>query len=241
MCKTPSPSLFFPLFPLFVLVSFGQLQASIITTPTDLNVGDQYRLVFVTSGTMTAESGDIADYNTFVDGFGDVAIASDWKAIGSTSEVDASENTLTRPDVDSASSVPIYNLAGQRVADGYVDLWDQAILAAIDVTETGTEMSTYTQAWTGTTVEGDASESGVLGEGYPLDQVVYGYVGLTDFQWIRANAVPGTNINHVYGMSGTLTVSAPDPIPEPASVITWTLLGIVGCVGTWWNRRRKAS
>ena len=74
-----------------------------------------------------------------------------------------------------------------------------------------------------------------------LDQVVYGYVGLTDFQWIRANAVPGTNINHVYGMSGTLTVSAPDPIPEPASVITWTLLGIVGCVGTWWNRRRKAS
>ena len=39
----------------------------------------------------------------------------------------------------------------------------------------------------------------------------------------------------------TFTSNASDPvIPEPASVITWTLLGIVGCIGMWWNRRRKA-
>ena len=42
--------------------------------------------------------------------------------------------------------------------------------------------------------------------------------------------------------SVTITRTAdPDPIPEPASVITWTLLGVVGCIATWWNRRRKAG
>ena len=36
----------------------------------------------------------------------------------------------------------------------------------------------------------------------------------------------------------TITRSDPAPIPEPASVITWTLLGIVGWIATWWERRR---
>ena len=38
--------------------------------------------------------------------------------------------------------------------------------------------------------------------------------------------------------SVTITRSDPDPIPEPASVISWTLLGVVGCIATWWKRRR---
>ena len=41
-----------------------------------------------------------------------------------------------------------------------------------------------------------------------------------------------------YTSSLTITRSNPDPIPEPASVITWTLLGVVGCIATWWKRRR---
>ena len=39
----------------------------------------------------------------------------------------------------------------------------------------------------------------------------------------------------------TITRSDADPIPEPASVITWTLLGVVGCIATWWKRRRKTG
>ena len=52
--------------------------------------------------------------------------------------------------------------------------------------------------------------------------------------WDDVDLVSGTD-------SLTITRSDPDPIPEPASVITWTLLGVVGCVATWWRRRRRAG
>ena len=235
MCKTPSPSLFFPLFTLFVLVSFGQLQASIITTPTDLNVGDQYRLVFVTSGTMTAESGDIADYNAFVDGFGDIAIASDWKAIASTEGgVDAHDNIGTA----GGDGVSIYNLAGERVANNYSDFWDGSIQTAIKYDESGAAVGGADAIWTGSTTAGETAYG--LGT-----DVIYGSTygaanGSSDI-WIDYETTQTDDPGRLYGMSDIFTVPSSDPIPEPASVISWTLLGIVGCVGTWWNRRRKAS
>ena len=56
------------------------------------------------------------------------------------------------------------------------------------------------------------------------------------------NITPGAEIETAngFGFTNDLTItrSDPDPIPEPASVITWTLLGIVGCIATWWKRRR---
>ena len=52
--------------------------------------------------------------------------------------------------------------------------------------------------------------------------------------WDDVDLVSGTD-------SLTITRSDPDPIPEPASVITWTLLGVVGCIATWWKRRRKTG
>ncbi|MDG2384123.1 MAG: hypothetical protein P8N76_20805 [Pirellulaceae bacterium] len=72
-------------------------------------------MVFVTSGTTKATSDDsdeMEDYNTFVDGYGDVARESDWKVIGSTASLNARINTGTAD----GGGVPIYNLAGRRVA-----------------------------------------------------------------------------------------------------------------------------
>jgi hypothetical protein len=51
---------------LVTLGTASAVQAAIVTVPTGLNPGDQYRLVFVTSGTRDATSTNIADYNTFV-------------------------------------------------------------------------------------------------------------------------------------------------------------------------------
>ena len=81
--------LLFSLLAFSIVYMAGQIQASIVITPADLSLGNQYRLVFITSGSRDAMSFDIADYNSFVNGFGDVAIESDWKAIATTLDVDA--------------------------------------------------------------------------------------------------------------------------------------------------------
>ena len=70
--------------------------------PADINAGEQFRLMFITSTTRNATSTDIADYNTFVStraAAGVTAIqayANDFTALVSTETVNARTNTLTR-------------------------------------------------------------------------------------------------------------------------------------------------
>ena len=111
--------------------------ADLITTPTDLSPGDEYRLAFVTSGSRLP-SDFIEDYNAFVDGYGDLILPGDWKAIASTYHSDdiqmsARDNTGTQGE----AMIPIYNMIGERVADGYGDLWDGSIQAPIQYNENG--------------------------------------------------------------------------------------------------------
>jgi hypothetical protein len=126
--------------------------AQIQTVPSGLNPGDSYRLVFVTSTTRDASSSNIADYNTFVSGRAAAvpalaALPTTWTAIAATSAVDVRANTATDPVANAGTSVPIYQLGGLRVADGYTDLWDDSIANAISITETGTSVNV--KVWTG--------------------------------------------------------------------------------------------
>ena len=229
MRKTPRTHFLLSLVGFFVVAMTSHLQASIVTTPSGLSVGQQFRLVFVTSGQRDATSTDIADYNAFVDIAGDIAIASDWKAIASTETVNARDNTGTTGD----GGVPIYNLAGELVANHYADLWDESIQNFINVDEFGNDPDYW--VWTGTTGLGLTSQhlGGATG--------TYGTTDDTEDIWMFEDIVGTSTELHFFGLSDIFTVPSADPIPEPASVITWTLLGIVGWVGTWWNRRRKAS
>ncbi len=94
--------------------------------PTDVQEGDRFRLLFVTSTGRNAQSTDIADYNTFVPTrakAGHSAITDDigdqFKVLGSTASVDARDNTGTI-----GTGMPIYWLDGAKVADDYADLYD---------------------------------------------------------------------------------------------------------------------
>ena len=86
----------------------GALSGNNPATGAPWAVGDQYRLAFFTSATTTAESADIATYNAWVQGLANASTAYDigaddgvtWKVIGSTSEVDARDNTSTNPTVE---------------------------------------------------------------------------------------------------------------------------------------------
>ena len=79
---------------------------------------------------------------------------------------------------------------------------------------------------------------GAQSEGRAL---VIGDIVLTDTVTFLPGSQIGIDEPEIVADSLTITRSDPDPIPEPASVITWTLLGVVGCIATWWKRRRRAG
>ena len=97
--------------------------------PTALGAGDQFRLIFGTSGTRDATATAIGTYNTFVQdaaaaGHADIQPYSDgfW-VVGSTADTDARDNTGTTY-TSTDKGVPIYWLGGTKVADDYEDFYD---------------------------------------------------------------------------------------------------------------------
>ncbi len=94
--------------------------------PSGLSLGNQYRLVFTTSGTRDATSTNIDDYNTFVTTQANqssalTALGTTWTAIVSTFSTNALTNTSTDPSPSGVTGVPIYLVSGLRVADSYTD------------------------------------------------------------------------------------------------------------------------
>ena len=216
--------------------SVFQAEGSVVLQPTDLNPGDEYRLVFVTSGLTQGLSDDINDYNNFVDGYGDLAMTSDWTAIASTLTVNARDNTGTT----GSGGVPIYNFNGIRVADDYADLWDTTIDNPIKYTEVGGTVNE--KVWTGTDKDGTTPSNRYLGTLIPSgnEQARVGNSTGKTGGWAQWGYDPLEDYRHMYGISEVLTIPS-EAVPEPASVIMWTLLGAVGCIGSWWHRRRKAG
>lgn len=210
-------------------------QAAVVTVPAGLNPGDQYRLVFVTSASRDAMSSNIADYNTFVSNLALnvpelAALGTTWSAIGSTSSVNARDNTGTNPAV--SSGVPIYRLDGDQVAVNNADLWDGGLLAGIDVTELGATVGN-TVVWTGTGVSGAANAplgSSNASNGTPPLVLPTPYLWITNYSPMASD-----ELGLLYGMSGVLTV-----VPEPGSIVLGAL-GLCAVVGHRLSQRRRAA
>ena len=98
-------------------------------TPSGVNSGEEFRLLFITSGTEGAHSRNMFHYNHFVQGqaasgHGEIRrFSSGFRAVGSTSTVDARDNTATTFTA-SDKGVPIYWVNGVKVADDYEDFYD---------------------------------------------------------------------------------------------------------------------
>ena len=128
-------------------------------TPTGLAVGDQFRLLFLSSTKRDAAATDIATYNTFIQtraaaGHTDIqAYSAGFRVVGCTAATDARDNTETTY-ISTAKGVPIYWLNGAKAADEYEDFydgtWDDE---ANDKNESGTDAHDTSQTanypWTG--------------------------------------------------------------------------------------------
>jgi PEP-CTERM motif len=189
--------------------------AALITVPTGLNPGDHYRIAFVTSTTRDATSSNIADYNAFVTNVANsvpqlAALSTTWSAIGSTTTVDARDNTLTNPNVGADASVPIYTLNNTLIDSTNAALWSSsgsALLAGLNIDETG---STHTVlVWTGSTFTGTGSAGAQLGTANARE----GTNGNANAAWIQYLTDTSTLSQSLYAMSGVLTV------PEPGSFV----------------------
>lgn len=197
--------------------------------PTGVSPGETYHLVFVTSTTQQATSSTIGDYNTIVDDLGDTLEDSPfgdvtWKCIGSTASVDAIDNAPI--------SGPVYLLDGTtKVVDDEADMWDGAVDASIDISETGG--SVVAKVWTGTTTPGVGNNM-ELGDS---PSVYYGRSNQTSTAWVASGSAASSIYRHrLYGISEPLTGTG---IPEPGTFLLAVLSLAAG--GTALRGRRPRS
>jgi hypothetical protein len=219
-----------------LVVTLGQASAgTIITIPSSLLPGDSYRLAFLTSDTIDATSADINVYNNFVDELGDLVIESNWRAIASTSAVDARDNAGTNPN--DFTGLPIFLLNNTLLADDNAHLWDHAgtnRYEALVITDTGDTNIEF--VWTGTQSDGTAD--------YPLGGTVGNNAGVgrspqTSSSWIDYGRLNMGNEYPLYALSGELVVPQA-VVPEPSSLML-LVIGTVGLSGYRLRRKRKMS
>ena len=202
----------------------------IITMPSGLSPGSQYRLVFVTSTETYGWAGangntgfaSVAQYHSFATSSATAvpklsALGTTWTAIVATRVGGTITTAKTNTGTGSGAGVPFYNLGGLRVANNNADLWDGSLANPINVTELGTAPAAQRNGeflvWTGMADSagngnGDFSlitpSGGYIRAGKPTatDATWASTYGSGDVNAYKSDAMP------IYVMSGVLTVPA---------------------------------
>ena len=218
-------------------------------TPTGLAVGDQFRLLFLSSTKRDATATDIATYNTFIQtraaaGHADIqAYSAGFRALGCTSDgrgtmrgggVDARDNTETTY-ISTAKGVPIYWLNGAKAADEYEDFydgsWDDE---ANDKNESGTDAHDTSQTanwpWTGCNHNGTELRrfAGAVSRGLGTtvgipNEVRYGRPDSSTVDHGPLNGLqngPKAENRPLYGLSALFQVATTVVVNNPPTVAT---------------------
>ncbi|QNN24475.1 PEP-CTERM sorting domain-containing protein [Planctomycetales bacterium ZRK34] len=214
----------------------GQAQAATITAPGDLNPGDTYYYVFVTSTTTKATSSNRADYDAVVQsaatastfGGGDLTTingqAVNWGTLASIKDGTSAADEFN-------PSAPIYLLDNTRIANRGADLYNSSIASRLKIDENGT-LNPNKRVWTGSDTDGaeyqDSDGLKSLGNGYAMA----GFTTATNYQWMSAVITESSNSYSLYAFSSEL--QAPAAVPEPT-----TATGLIGGLMTMLMGRRR--
>ena len=187
--------------------------------PSGLGPGDQFRLIFLSSETRTAEATNIATYNAWVQGLaanGHADIqdhSSTFRVVGSTAAVDARDNTSTTY-TSSDKGVAIYWLGGDKAADDYEDFYDETWDEEASMRdESGTAVTAPSSVFTGSNHDGTTTDWHF---GSTLDNVIVGIPNSTTandgpLSSSLANVI--TLDKHLYALSGVFQVSLITEVP----------------------------
>ena len=220
----------FPLYALsqvFVVEPLAVPSASDLV-PDGLTEGDQFRLLFLSSGVRDATASDIADYNSFVQiaaaagHAGIQGFSGGFQAVASTAQIDARENTWTR-----GAGVPIYWLLGNRIAGDYAGFYDGSWDEEANATDESGGARGITadadRAWTGS--DHDGTESIVGGASQALGGAATGQAVVGQLDSAVAGNGPlraGLRVRSVsrplYGLSPVLAVR--DAAPTDLTGVT---------------------
>jgi hypothetical protein len=216
--------------------------AASVFQPAGLKQGDQYRVAFITSGTIVPSTTDLSVYNSFATTEAGLAgslvrgLMTSWTSIVSNSVTSALTNTDTDPTPAGPTGVPIYLVDGAtRIANNYDDLWDGTIAAPLGLTQFSTAptggLIDY-MAWTGTNEDGTSSALFSMG----TSSIIGGFATETSRFWVASSLIGvGPELHyadHLYALSGVLTA-----VPEPASGVS--LAAALLCFGACRRRWRR--
>ena len=204
--------------------------------PSNLPAGSQYEVIFVTSAGTPATDPYIGDYNAFVT----AQAAQDpslpqgvtWRAIASTigdintglGQAQANENAPFTP------SIPVYNTAGQLVADAAVPLYGGSLIDPITYDQYGT--AGINVAWTGSNIDGTADHP-LGGEQY-YGAPDIGASTITTGQWIHDGINPEATAFSLYALSSPITV-----VPEPGTLALLAAAAAALAACHWGGSRKR--
>jgi hypothetical protein len=239
---------------LSVIVAVGILGAATVanaayqfTRPSDLAPDAPYQLLFTTEHTIRGYDPNLLTYQNFVQNeAANNAFLPDavWNPIAFIYNNPSYLPSLVAKDV------PLYNLLGQRLLDHASDLFtsgvgewingsyfpNNAVYLSHNITwSNGAPIASATQIWTGTDYANAAASYTQLGNNW------YGYAnfalyqpGSNKFEWKNSG---GYNYDSIYASHPLLAMSGVI-VPEPTTIIVWSMLGAITWLGMRvWRRR----